>query len=527
MVGTHPVVAQVTEPETTVAPATVKDRHLGRIARGGFFNLLGAGVSALSTFAFTVVVTRSLDRSEAGVFFALTSAFVIAFSLARLGVPTGLVYFIARHRAAGEQQRLRPVMGQAVLVVAAVATLLGVVGVATAPSIADSLTGTADPGTVALVRFLACGIGLAALNDVAVGITRGFGVMRPLVVVDRVGRPVLQLLLAVAVVAAGGVSALAIGLAWLIPYVPAVIALLWWGRRMRLGAERRGGGSQDRTTMRSEVKPFWQFTAPRSVGSIAQMVLQRADIVLIGILRGPGEAAIYAAATRFLVLGQLGANAIGTTIQPKLAALLGQGKTDEARTIYRVSTVWLLLVTWPAYLTFAVFSPELLLVFGREYSIGWPVIVVLSVTMLVATACGAVDVVLMMAGRSAWTMANSLVALAVNIGLNLLLIPPLGFVGAAIAWSAAILVNNLLPLSQLTYALRLHPFGRSSGCAALLAACSFGLLPLAVRLAAGGAAAPAAGATAVGAGVYLVALWRGRNLFDLGSLRAIRRGAAR
>lgn len=520
-----PILAQVTGPRPPAAGVTARERNLGRIARGGFFNLLGAGMSAVSTFAFTVVVTRGIDRSEAGIFFALTSAFVIAFSFARLGIPTGLVYFIARHRAAGEQQRLRSVVGQAVLIVTVVATLLGVAGVAAAPWLAEKLTGSADPETVALVRLLSCGIGIAALNDVAVGTTRGFGVMRPLVVVDRVGRPILQLLLAGAVVAAGGVSALSIGVAWLVPYLPAAVVLLWWGHRLRRGAERRASHLATRTSLRSEVGPFWRFTAPRSVGSIAQMVLQRADIVLIGIIRGPGEAAIYAAATRFLVFGQLGANAIGTTIQPKLAALLSQGRTAEARTVYRVATVWLLLITWPAYLTFAVLAPELLLIFGTEYAIGWPVIVVLSVTMLVATACGAVDVVLTMAGRSTWTMVNSLVALAVNIGLNLLLIPPLGFVGAALAWSAAILLNNLLPLSQLAYALRLHPFGRSSACAALLAMCSFGVLPLAARATSGDTPVPVIAATAVGAAFYAVGLWRGRRLFDLGSFAAIRRRA--
>jgi hydrogenase-4 component E len=42
---------------------------------------------------------------------------------------------------------------------------------------------------------------------------------------------------------------------------------------------------------------------------------------------------------------------------------------------------------------------------------------VLAGAMLVATACGMVDMLLNMAGRTSWTLANSLVALAVMVAL--------------------------------------------------------------------------------------------------------------
>jgi len=90
--------------------------------------------------------------------------------------------------------------------------------------------------------------------------------------------------------------------------------------------------------------------------------------------------------------------------------------------------------------------------------------------MLVATACGAVDVVLVMAGRSSWTMANAIVALGVNLALNLLLIPPFGIMGAAVAWAVAILINNLAPLTELALWMRLHPFGRPTVVATVVCA---------------------------------------------------------
>ncbi len=518
---------------TGAAPPAVAGRsgrqHLAQIARGGAFNLAGAALAAILTFAFTVVVTRNVDRAQAGVFFSLTSAFVIVYTVARLGVPTGLVFFISRYRATGNQDRLKAVIRDAFIPVTTLAVSLGAAGVIAAPWLSELLIGNRHSGTVLLIRVLSCSLVFAALTDLGVGATRGFGVMRPLVIIDRVGRPLAQLLLALMVIAFGVRSALGIGLAWAVPFVPSAVILLLWADRLRRGAERRSGRQPSKVddTGGNGRAAFWRFTGPRSLGSIAQMALQRSDIVLLGALRGPKEAAVYAAATRFLVLGQLGAGAISTTIQPKLAHLLAKGDREAARTVYRVATVWLVLMAWPIYLVSAVFSRQLLHLFGRGYSVGAPVIVILSFTMLVATATGNVDVVLAMAGRPTWTMANAFCALGINLALNFYLIPRWGIFGAAMAWSAALLFNSLTPLTQLALSMRLHPFGRASAQAAALTGTCFGVLPFVARELSGGSVAFGLVGVTVGTALYVAGLWYWRRAFDLASLASVRRGGGR
>lgn len=515
---------QPTDPLPAPPATEARDRHVARIARGGAAGLAGAGASAVLTLAFTVLVTRTLSTSEAGVFFAVTSAFLIAYATASVGVPSGVVYFIARFRATGQAQLLRPTTRHAVAVVGAAATCLAVVGLVLAPQIAGLLGGSGADGTT-LVRVLCVALVAAVLNDVAVGLTRGYDTMRPFVLVERLARPMAQLVLGLLVVVGGAASATSLGLAWSAPFVVTCAVLLAWARRLRQRAER-AGGVDEAAPASADVAGFWRFTAPRSLASISQMVLQRADIVLLGVLAGPAPAAVYTAATRFLVFGQLGAGAISTTMQPRLAALLATGDLDSARAIYRVGTVWLVLLAWPAYLLAAVFAPELLLLFGEDYREGTSVVVVLSLTMLVATGCGAVDVVLTMAGRSTWTMANALAAVALNLVLNVVLIPRMGVLGAAIAWAAAILLRNLLPLAQLALHLRLHPFGRTTAAAAVLALLCAGAVPLGARVASGGSVAATAAAATLGLVAYVLVVLRHRSTFDLHQFRIPRRRRA-
>jgi O-antigen/teichoic acid export membrane protein len=113
-------------------------------------------------------------------------------------------------------------------------------------------------------------------------------------------------------------------------------------------------------------------------------------------------------------------------------------------------------------------------------------VVVLMVAMLFGSACGMVDRVLAMAGRTSWNLYNNLAALVVNATVDLILIPRIGIIAAAWGWAAAIVVNNLVPLVQVAFGVRLHPFGRGTVLAMTLSAFCFGVIPGLVRLAGGG-----------------------------------------
>lgn len=134
--------------------------------------------------------------------------------------------------------------------------------------------------------------------------------------------------------------------------------------------------------------------------------------------------------------------------------------------------------------------------------------------------------VLNMAGKSLWNLANVLIALTVFLGLDLWLIPELGFMGAAIGWGSAIVVANLLPLVQVLHTPGMHPFGRAALLAMAASAACFGLLPWLAGLALGDGAE--VWGIAVGLAAYTAFLVSARRILRLGLLgRALRRGRRR
>jgi O-antigen/teichoic acid export membrane protein len=194
---------------------------------------------------------------------------------------------------------------------------------------------------------------------------------------------------------------------------------------------------------------------------------------------------------------------------------MAQRSWDRARGVYQTTTAWLMVATWPLYFSFAIFAPTLLRVFGNGFGGGAGALQVLGLCMLVATAVGTVDMVLLMGGKSSWNLINTVVGLSCNIALNFLLIPRYGGTGAAIAWSSSILFTNLAPLVQVWKFLGMHPFGRGFPKVVLSAGAAYGALGLVLRVALGTSLAVFLAYQVVAGLLYLALLWRHRESLQL------------
>jgi O-antigen/teichoic acid export membrane protein len=538
--------------------------RLAEVARGGTLNLAGAAVAAVTSVGVTVLVTRHFSKYVAGSFFTASSAFLIVEMVATLGAHNGAVYFTARLRSLGEDDRIPAILRIALTPVVVVSAALMITMLLFAGPLAHVLLsyhkGSAGGvGTIAVaLRGLAFLVPFAALENVLLGASRGYRDMRPSVVIDRMGVSIAQLLAVLAAAGAGTVAFLAP--LWALPYLPAAIAAWLWLRRIRRDpppgpradlpdvppelaallalatpvapgqraraasahaaqSARNAAGSLGRVARRrltrTTRRDFWRFTTPRAVASVTSAIIQRIDIVLVAIMIGPAEAAVYTAATRFLVLGQFASTSISRAAQPRLVELFTLRNRRGTNVVYQATTAWLIILTWPIYLLVLVYGAQVLTIFGHSYRAGYPVMVVLSTAQLVSAATGLVDVVLITAGKSSWSMYNGLLVLGTNLGLDLWLIPRLGILGAAIGWGVAITVSNGVPLAQLAVVFGLYPFGRSGVAAAVLAVVSFGAVPLAIRATLGGGWASLAVGVVAGCALMGAGLLRFRGAFRL------------
>ena len=85
-------------------------------------------------------------------------------------------------------------------------------------------------------------------------------------------------------------------------------------------------------------------------------------------LLGTTQAGIYAAGTRYLLVGLFTAEAIMHVLGPRIErAARGQRSRRRPRSLYAIGTAWQTSITWSVYLIVIFFSTPLLRVFGPEY----------------------------------------------------------------------------------------------------------------------------------------------------------------
>jgi O-antigen/teichoic acid export membrane protein len=512
-------------------PVTRPDRQspaltaeAGLVARGSLTNVGAMTLGALLGFGLTVLASRWLQPRQTGEFFELIALFTIgAYSFA-LGADTGLTRWIARARAIGGLQEVRRI----VLVAAAPVAFVGAAAAAAiwlaAPSLAGIFLGGMNPAQAAdLFRLIALSVPLGALSTALIAAARGFGRMWPYLWIEGLGKPALRIaLVTVALLAGWNLRGAVIG--WTMPVmIGAVASWIILARLIRkevptagrmLAADGRGGLAAD----------FWRFAAPRGLAGIFQVTVLWLDILLVGAILTSYDAGVYAAVSRLAMIGTFALEGTRLAIAPQLGGLLARKENSRAASLYQSATRWLMLASWPLYLTFAIFPAVVLSIFGARYSAGAVSLIILSLAMLINTGTGNVTVVLLMGGKSSWNVANTLIALGINIGLNFLLVPQIGIAGAAIAWAASIVADNVIAAVEVWWVLDIAPVGRGYVAVVAAAGGCFGLTGLAARLLIGQTGSALALALSLGVASYGLVLYAARRRLQLtGLYSALRR----
>ena len=463
---------------TSAGPAHKHNADLHHLGRGSTLKFAGAAVTTVMTFALIIIVTRGYGQEKAGVFFATTTLFLLIGQSAEIGSDQSLLRYIPALRATGRGGDVRALLWRVMRHVLISTGIVCVVTLAFAPFIGRALSESSDYQAVTtLIRVVVPFIPLIAITEVALAATRGYQSMRPQVVVYDITLPFLQAGMALAAHAAfGHGNTLALVLAFVVPYVITIIWAIHALRRL-VAKDADLAPSEDPV-----VHDYWRFTVPRAAARICQYALRRIDVVLVAVLAGPREAAVYTVVSRFITVGSVGVQAVQQVAQPKLGELLELQDRPRAQEIFRTSTIWLVVASWPVFVIFGVYATVVLHAMGHGYTHGATALIVLCAAQLIVVATGPVDIGLVMTGRSGLSLTNQVAALFIDVVLCFALVPTYGVAGAAVAKAISLLVNNLVASVQVYMQQRLHPIGRGLAVAAIGCLVSIGGFTLGARL---------------------------------------------
>lgn len=448
--------------------------------------LLGAYVlPRLFTFAAAVVAARTLGVGTFGVYGTVAALAVILSILSTLGMMQLLVREIARTPARAEE-----LVGAAHAAKAA----SGLVMVAATAGLAAVLLGDvpgAVPAALLLGSAYALGSFVENLGAYVQAMERMGGWMQAQALFGIVsGGLGIALVLGTGSLVwfcAAPLAGQAVALAWLLARVPRPVRWAW---------SAPGG----------QVRRLLLDLVPFALSTVALTAYYKVDVLLVERWRGAAEAGVYAAAYKFVDVAQALALVVAMAVYPRLSRAAaealrerGGGGDAAARRRWAATRVaeLLLLASVPAAgVLWLARAPIVEMLFGGAYAASAPVLGILApvLPLLALNALGAY--ILAAAERMGLVAAVFGGALVVNVGLNALLVPPLGARGAALA----MLASEATLAAAMLLALRRHAStapSRRVVAAALVAAGAAGVSAWPGLPALGAAAAYLAAAAAV------------------------------
>ncbi len=180
------------------------------------------------------------------------------------------------------------------------------------------------------------------------------------------------------------------------------------------------------------LRPLARRAAPLVLSAMFGLMIYNADLIFIRVFGARADVGYYAAAyTLISFLSNLGV-AYALSLLPTLTRL--EARPDEQRELYGTAHAQVLAVGLPVAVGGAILAgPIIALVFGGDYGPSGPALAVLTASVPLALLRDLPVIGLMSKGREGKILRLTAVAAGLNLGLNLLLVPTFGILGAATA----------------------------------------------------------------------------------------------
>lgn len=380
-------------------------------------------VTAAVGAALTIGLARLLDPNGYGIF-SLTLTVVSMFQLiARFGIARSAGRYVAEYKE-NDPEQVPFIVRTALLVNLGTILIAALVLVGSHRYIA-SLLGEPElePLLLVGVLFVALGTSISFLTKVI----QGFEAIIFVAALNAVGR-VSRLVLGLGFVVVGFG---ALGALWgyvISALFTSIVGFAYLFRRVR---RLRNPESTVEPGLRRRIV---EYAIPITATNTSIALDQRVDTLLVGFFLSPVAVSYYVIGEQVVRFLETPMTALGFTVSPTFGSQKAAGNLGRISRLYETTLTNALLMYVPAGAGIAlVADPMITLLFGADYAGAVPVLQVLGAYVVLKAVTKISDNGLDFLGRARERAIARGITGTLNVGLNVLLIPAIGVVGAAIA----------------------------------------------------------------------------------------------
>jgi O-antigen/teichoic acid export membrane protein len=187
-------------------------------------------------------------------------------------------------------------------------------------------------------------------------------------------------------------------------------------------------------------REVFAFTVPLLTSDLVYMVMNSMDVVLLEHFQGTVDVAAFRAVMNQIVLASF-----GLLFTPVAARMFARNDREGINNLYWQNAIWIAIISFPIFaLTFSLAQPITVLLYGARYQESAIILALLSFGYYFNAALGQNGLTLKVYGKLRYIVTLNILTAVVNLGVNLLLIPKYGALGAAIGTTSTLVLHNIL-----------------------------------------------------------------------------------
>lgn len=380
-------------------------------------------------FSSLIVLARLLPADAYGLYALMMSCLSICVVPAAAGFDRLLVREVAALMVSGKYALLNGLRRRSLQIVLAASASVAL-GLMTVSYLLDERIGAATATALLLAIPL---VPLLALVRIQQATLQGLGNLIAGQVPEALVQPTAMMILAIVTLGlldAPGSAGLALTLQ-LVAVIAALTCAAFLLRR-RLPRDLRSAQVDYRTAewMKAGFAFMWL------IGMSA--ILTNMDTILVGALRSPADAGVYRVASQLAMLVGMPLTAVSISMAPAISALYATGQREELQRRARQGAVTIMIGAAGIGLAVAVLTPWILKAFGPPFAAAHAPASILAAAYLVHSSMATGSYLLFMTAHERTATLIFAIGIVIHALGAMLLVPPYGLLGAAIASGASL-----------------------------------------------------------------------------------------
>lgn len=421
------------------------------LAKQGGITFVGNVLNRGLGFLFIVAITRLVEPETFGAFTLGLAVISFALGFSNLNLHRSIDFFVPGFLADREYGKAKGALLNASLFGLG-GSVFGAVLIAISASWLSTIF--QEPTLAYILPLLSVALPLATTNRILLASFNSIKKLKYRVYTRNVLQPGGRVLLTTLFLIGGmGITGLVLGhlLALLLAAIGGILLLVLntpWIREARIDSVSR--------------RSLLSYSLPLMFAGVIYAMVGQIDFFALGYFRPSADVGIYKVS--YLLAGNI--LIVLRAITPVFKPMISE-KKDELSVLqsrYRLATRWTALFTIPPALTL-ILAPQtyLSLLFTPEYALASSSVVVLVGGYLLHTSVGPEGMMLEGLGYTRLTLLNTVLLITTNSVLDVLFIPRLGIVGAAIGTAVATGVAVVAGVVEIYYLVGIHPFTKKLG----------------------------------------------------------------